>query len=198
MIWYSTVKGQPSSYLSARLSISGKDYRGRFNGVIQQALNQLFRPRCQPNGTSKRRSRTACRLCVRVTASDKTCIRLLSRVRSWIRCVACVHKFVPVCVCRVYAWDSWPRVRVSVCACIEVGVRGNGKGSRGTITEPRFRATTRRHPFNFHPPPPSFRVPNQPAIHPLLHLLLSSSLLPSHASLVEALWPSRQTDKDVN
>lgn len=61
----------------------------------------------------------------------------------------------------------------------EVGVRSNGeKGVKGgTITVPRFRATTRRHPFDLHP---RCRVPNQPAIYPADPPSLSSLNARSH------------------
>lgn len=174
------------------------DLTGR---IIEGILNQVFHPRCQPNGNVETTlEHCVCILRVRVTASDKTCIRLFSRVRSWIRGVACVHKFVPAwCAGGTReggcGWDSWPRVRVSVCACIEVGVRGNGKGSRGTITEPRFRATTRRHPFNLHPLPCSKPTGNPPL---LLHLLLFFASSSSRLTCRGITAASCQTDKDVN
>lgn len=69
------------------------DLTGR---IIERTLNQVFHPRCQPNGNVETTlGHCVCILRVRVTASDETCIRLFSRVRSWIRGVACVHKFVP-------------------------------------------------------------------------------------------------------
>lgn len=97
------------------------------------------------------------------------------------RCV-CVCVRARVCVGGILG-------RVCVCRCVRVSKSELGateKGSRGTITEPRFRATTRRHPFNLHP---RSVFPNRPAIHPFCFISFSSSLLPPHASLVEALRP---------
>lgn len=56
------------------------DLTGR---IIERTLNQVFHPRCQPNGNVETTlGHCVCILRVRVTASDETCIRLFSRVRS--------------------------------------------------------------------------------------------------------------------
>lgn len=151
--------------------------------------------------TSKRLSSTACAYYVCVSLHQTKRAYVCSRVcdREYAALRACINSFqLGVLVgperggC---GWDSWPRVRVSVCACIEVGVRGNGKGSRGTITEPRFRATTRRHPFNLHPLPCSKPTGNPPL---LLHLLLFFASSSSRLTCRGITAASRQTDKDVN
>lgn len=110
------------------------------------------------------------------------CSRVCDREYAALR--ACINSFQ--CVPRVCGWDSWTRVRVSVCACIEVGVRGNGKGSRGTITEPRFRATTRRHPFSRrplrNPPIPCSKPTGNPPLCFISFSLLRFFLLTLHLS----------------
>lgn len=163
------------------------DLTGR---IIERTLNQVFHPVVNRMVTSKRLSGTACAYYVCVSLHQTKRAYVCSRVcdREYAALRACINSFqLGVLVGPgeegVCGWDSWPRV--SVCACIEVGVRGNGKGSRGTITEPRFRATTRRHPFNLHPLPCSKPTGNPP----FCFISFSSSLLPPHASLVEALRP---------
>lgn len=99
-------------------------------------------------------------------------MRVLLRSRS--RCLFTRSMVPHMCSCMRGCVHA-PRMRARVYNS-EVGVRGNReKGMKGgTITVPRFRATTRRHPFNLHP---RCRVLNQPAISlPLLspfQLLLS-------------------------
>ena len=85
-------------------------------------------------------------MCVVVAVGACWCAR-----RSLSCSRTCVHACVRACM----------RERVYT----KVGVRSNGeKGVKGgTITVPRFRATTRRHPFDLHP---RCRVPNQPTIYP--------------------------------
>lgn len=86
--------------------------------------------------------------------------------RSTVPLVLLVHACMHACVhaCGVHAC-------VQERVYIEVGVRSNGeKGVKeGTITVPRFRATTRRHPFDLHPPMPCSK-PTQRYTPPILFL----------------------------
>lgn len=170
-----TNRSQSGAKIRKRTDLTGR--------IIERTLNQVFHPFVVNRMvTSKRLSSTACAyyVCVSLHRTKRAyvCSRVCDREYAALR--ACINSFqlgVPVgggggCV-RARVCVGGILGRVCVCRCVRVSKSELGateKGSRGTITEPRFRATTRRHPFNLHP---RSVFPNPTGNPPLLlHLLL--------------------------